>query len=678
MDLQKMRNIGIIAHIDAGKTTTTERVLYYTGKSHRIGEVDDGEATMDWMVQEQNRGITITSAATTCFWKEHQINIIDTPGHVDFTAEVERSLRVLDCAVGIFCAVGGVEPQSETVWHQSEQYKIPRIAYVNKMDRIGADFFSVVKELDDKLKANTLVLQLPIGAESEFRGVIDLMTMEQITWNQDTMGVEYARGPIDASHLTQATEWRERLIDMVSHHSDEITELFLDGKDIPLDLFVSVIRTQTIARTYTPVFVGSSLKNIGVQTLLDGILAFLPSPLEVPPIKGIDAKTEEEVEVPVDPSGTPMALVFKLQADREAGNLSFVRVYSGSIKKNSTVYNIDKKKRERVNRILRMHSNRHEQLDSISAGDIAVIIGLKLSQTGDTIGSEGNQVILERMHFPEPVISVAIEPKTLSVRDKLKDILELLKLEDPTFSVRDDEETGQLIISGMGELHLDVLVTRIVDDFKVDAHIGKPQVTYRESISAPVEHTESYHRVLGGKENAAVITLALAPTERGSGNQFTSSVTTDELPREFIDAVARGVTGGFTSGIMYGYPVFDVNATLISAEYNPLTASAIAFEAAGSMGFDAACRKASPILLEPVMHVDVMVPKEFVGEVMSHLTIRNCVIVSLESRTTVEHIRAEAPLAEMFGYSTALRSITQGRATFAMEFSHFKKKVGGL
>ncbi|MBT3275955.1 MAG: elongation factor G [Spirochaetales bacterium] len=678
MDLQKMRNIGIIAHIDAGKTTTTERVLFYTGKSHRIGEVDDGEATMDWMEQEQNRGITISSAATTCFWNKHQINIIDTPGHVDFTAEVERSLRVLDCAIGIFCAVGGVEPQSETVWHQSEQYKIPRLAYVNKMDRIGADFFAAVKDVETKLGANPLILELPIGAESDFEGIIDLLTMQEIRWDQDTAGIEYSYSLIDPSRMALAEQWREQLIDTISHHSDEITELFLDGKDIPLDLLKKVIREETLNRTFTPVLVGSSLKNIGVQPLLDAIVDYLPSPLEAPVMKGIHVKTEEEIDVPVDPDGNLSALVFKLQADREAGNLSYIRVYSGTIKRNTAVYNIVKKKKERVNRLLRMHANRYEQLDSVSAGEIAVVIGLKFSQTGDTLGTEGNQVVLEPMHFPEPVISVAIEPKTLSVRDKLKSILELLKMEDPTFTVKDDEETGQLIISGMGELHLDVLVTRIIDDYKVEAHIGKPQVTYRESITEKVTHTETYQRILAGKENTAEITLQLEPTERGSGNSFVSEIDTQTLPRELIDAVERGVLGGFSSGIMYGYPVFDVSAKLIGAVHNPLSSSAIAFEAAGSLGFDAACRTASPILLEPVMHVDVMTPKDFVGEVISHLTSRNCVIVSLESRANIEHVRAEAPLVQMFGYSTALRSITQGRGTFAMEFSHFKKKEGGL
>ncbi|MBN1685903.1 MAG: elongation factor G, partial [Spirochaetales bacterium] len=508
--------------------------------------------------------------------------------------------------------------------------------------------------------------------------VIDLLSMQEITWNQETLGTEYSCRPIDESRMHLAAEWRQKMIDSISHFSDEVTELYLDGKEIPLDLLKKVIRELTIARHFTPVLVGSSLKNIGVQPLLSGVVDFLPSPVEVPPIKGILVKTEETVDVPVDPSAPALALVFKIQADREAGYLSFIRVYSGIIKKNSAVLNIDKKKKERITRLLRMHANRYEQLDSVGAGDIAVAIGFKFSQTGDTIGNENHQVILERMHFPEPVISVAIEPQTLAERDKLKATLDLLKMEDPTFLVKDDEETGQLVISGMGELHLDVLVTRIIDDFKIVAHVGKPQVTYRESITKTVVHTEKYHRVLAGKENTAEITLRVAPLERGSGNRFSSEVTKDDLPRELIDAVERGVTGGFSSGVMYGYPLYDVEAVLVSAVYDQLHSTAIAFEAAGSLGLDAACRKASPILLEPVMHVDVMTPKDFVGEVMSHLTSRNCTISSLERRSAVDHIRALAPLAEMFGYSTALRSMTQGRGTFAMEFSHFRKKEGGL
>ena len=678
MDPKNTRNIGIIAHIDAGKTTTTERILYYTGKSHRLGEVDDGEATMDWMEQEQNRGITITSASTTCFWRSAQINIIDTPGHVDFTAEVERSLRVLDGAIGIFCAVGGVEPQSETVWHQSERYEVPRIAYINKMDRIGADFFAVQKEIREKLGSEPLALQLPIGKESDFEGVVDLVAMEEIRWDQSDTGNTIIRSPIQDERWAEAEEWREKLVDTLSRFSDEITELYLNGSEISGELIIKELREQTINRKVTPLFCGASLRNMGVQPIIDAIVDLLPSPLDVPPTSGIDPKSGESVVINPSEDTYPVGLVFKIQADREMGTRSYIRMYSGKINKNAVVYNIDKKKRERANRLLRMHSNRYELLDSVTAGDIAVIIGLKFSQTGDTIGSEGHQIVLERMNFPEPVISVAIEPRTLSDREKLKTVLETLKLEDPTFTLRDDEETGQLIISGMGELHLDVLVTRIVNDFHIAAHIGKPQVTYRESISKKLKHTERYHRMFAGKENTATITLDVAPLERGAGNKFRNKISDDKLPKFLIEAVERGVKGGMSSGVIYGYPAYDIGVTLVNAEYDPNTSTEIAFEAAGSLGFDNACRKADPILLEPVMHVDVMTPKDFVGEVISHLTSRGAVILSLESRPIMEHVRAETPLAQMFGYSTMLRSMTQGRGTFAMEFSHFKRKEGGL
>ncbi len=676
--MHKMRNIGIIAHIDAGKTTTTERILFYTGKSHRIGEVHDGEATMDWMTQEQDRGITITSAATTCYWKDHQINIIDTPGHVDFTAEVERSLRVLDGAVGIFCAVGGVEPQSETVWHQADHYHVPRIAYVNKMDRIGADFFSVIEEMKKKLGANTVPLQFPIGAESEFEGVVDLISMQEIHWNQETSGHEFSYTPIREALADKAEELKESLVDTCSAFSDEITELYLEGQEIPRDLLISVLRKATMEREIVPVLCGASFKNIGVQPVLDAVLELLPAPDEVPPTHGMIVKNEEETTVPCNPDGPPLALAFKIQTDREAGAYTFIRVYSGSIKKGAAVYNINKKKKERINRLLRMHANRSEAVDSVSAGDIAVIIGCKFTQTGDTLGSEGHQVLLEQMHFPMPVIDVAIEPKSISEAKKLRDILDLLQKEDPTFMVKEDTETGQLIISGMGELHLDVLVTRITQDFNVDARIGNPQVTYRESITVRHSHTEVYEKVLGGKENFASVTLRVEPLERGSGNQFKSVLKKSELPLELVEAVERGVTNAFSSGIMFGYQCYDVGVTLEAVKYDELKATPLAFEAAAAMGFDNACREASPVLLEPVMTVDVMCPKDFVGEVINHLTTRNGIINSLESRTTIEHVRAQVPLANMFGYSTALRSITQGRGTFAMEFSHFQEKPGGL
>lgn len=678
MAKEQRRNIGIMAHIDAGKTTTTERILYYTGKSHKIGEVDNGEATMDWMEQEQNRGITITSAATTCFWKETQINIIDTPGHVDFTAEVERSLRVLDGAVAIFCAVGGVEPQSETVWHQADSYDVPRIAYVNKMDRIGADFYEVLKEMREKLAAQPLPLYLPIGTESNFEGIIDLIEMRRITWDKDNYGEEMRFSELTPDQESEARSWREGLIDELSAHSDEITELYLEGKEVPKELLWAVLREQTLKQTICPVFVGASLKNIGVQPLLDGIIALLPAPEELPPITGVNPKTEKEVSVQRSEEGDPVGLVFKIQSEREAGILSFVRVYSGRIKKGSTVYNADKKKRERVHRILRMHSNSSEDMQELKAGDIGVIIGMKQAQTGDTIGSEGAQVILERMHFPEPVISVAIEPKTLSDMDKLRKTLDILAREDPTFGVKENEETGQLIISGMGELHLDVLVTRLTSEYKVDANIGNPQVSYRESIGTVAIHTQRFHKMVAGKENTAAVTLKVRHLERGAENSFVSEVPETKLPREMQDAVARGVNNAFSSGIMYGYPAVEIGVALVDAEYSELTSSAFAFEAAAAMGFDEACRAAAPVLLEPIMNVDIMCPKDFVGEVINQITIRGGIVNSLESRTAIEHIRAQCPMAKMFGYTTELRSSTQGRGTFAMEFSHFAPKEGGL
>jgi elongation factor G len=673
-----MRNIGIMAHIDAGKTTTTERILFYTGKSHRIGEVDDGEATMDWMEQEQDRGITITSAATTCYWRDAQINIIDTPGHVDFTAEVERSLRVLDSAIAIFCAVGGVEPQSETVWHQADTYHIPRIAYINKMDRLGADFFAVLDEIREKLQANPVPLFLPMGKESEFHGILDLISREELIFEPTSFGSEVKRFPISEEWQELSAEWREKLVDTLSAESEEITDLYLEGKEIPVELLKKAVREQTIKRSIIPVFVGASLKNIGVQPLLDGIVDYLPSPWEAPPIHGIDLKTEKEVLVEVDEKEPALGLVFKIQADRESGSLCFIRMYRGEIKKGTAVYNITKNKRERVNRLLRMHSNRSEPIDKISTGDIGVVVGFKIAQTGDTIGSEAKKILLEQMHFPEPVLMVAIEPKTMSDQDKLRKVLEILHQEDPTFTVKENEETGQLIIAGMGELHLDVLVTRIIKDFRVEAKIGNPQVTYRESISKKVRYTEEFHKVVAGKENYAKITVEVEPLSRGSGHSFESLVTEESLPREFLDAVKRGITNSFSSGIMYGYPAVDIKATLVDAAYDEQTATSFAYEAAGAMGFDAACRQAGPILLEPIMLVDVMAPKEFIGDVMSHLTGRGGLIESLESKVSREHIRARVPLAQMFGYSTALRSITQGRGTFAMEFSHFAEKEGGL
>ncbi len=665
-----------MAHIDAGKTTTTERILFYTGKSHRIGEVDQGSAVMDWMEQEQDRGITITSAATTCFWKDHQINIIDTPGHVDFTAEVERSLRVLDGAVGVFDAVGGVEPQSETVWRQADSYDVPRIAYVNKMDRVGADFGNVLKEIRQKLGAHPIAVQVPIGRENTFTGVIDLLAMEEIHWDPESLGFEMTKQAITEENRDLAAEWRENLLDDITTYSEELTDIYLETGDLPLETLIAVLREKTISRDLVPVYCGASLRNMGVQPLLDGVINFLPAPEELPPIMGHLVKNDEEVPVERSTDGPPLALIFKIQSDREAGLLCFIRVYSGSFKSGSAIMNIDKKKRERVNRLLRMHAARSEQLQTIEAGDIAVVVGMKFAQTGDTIGTEAKQVILERMHFPEPVISVAIEPKTLSDRDRLKQILEQLALEDPTFTAREDSDTGELIISGMGELHLDVLVTRIVKDFGLDARIGRPQVTYRESIASSAEHTETFERVLAGKENSARVTLRVDPQPRGTGNSFESLVKDHVLPRELQEAVKRGVEGSLGSGIAVGYPAIDIKVVMTAADYDEASATPFAYEACGAMCLDNACSKAGPVLLEPVMKVDVMTPNEFMGEVIQGITMRGGIVSSVESRPAVEHIRASAPLAAMFGYSTALRSVSQGRATYAMEFSHFEKKSG--
>jgi len=675
MSQHHIRNIGIMAHIDAGKTTTTERILFYTGRTHRIGEVDHGDTVMDWMAQEQNRGITITSAATTCYWHDEQINIIDTPGHVDFTAEVERSLRVLDGAVAIFCAVGGVEPQSETVWRQADAYSIPRIAYVNKMDRIGADFAEVLTEMREKLAANPVALQIPIGRENDFEAVIDLRLMKEIHWDQASSGADFELRPVREELASEAHAWRERMVDALSAHSDALTELYLEGDEIPVDLIDEVIRKLTIDRTIVPVLTGASLRNIGIQPLLDAIVGYLPAPDELPPVVGHHVKKDTDVEIEHDESGHDVALVFKIQTEREAGPMAFVRVYSGRIKAGSAVMNHNKRKRERVNRLLRVHANRTEQVDSLKAGDIGAVIGFKLAQTGDTVGSEAYPVVLERMHFPEPVISVAIEPRTLSERDKLKSVLEILSREDPTFISKEDDDTGELIISGMGELHLDVLVTRIVDDFKVGAKVGRPQVTYRESITSEITHRELFQRTLAGKENVADITIRVGPMPRGSGNSFTSEVSRDRLPALLQDAVRRGVEGGLSSGIVQGYPAFDVGVALTKAVYNEATSTEFAFEAAANMALDNACRAAGPILLEPIMQVDVVVPKEFMGDVINGITMRGGLVQSVESRPSAEHIRATAPLAKMFGYSTALRSATQGRGTYAMEFSHFEKKT---
>ncbi|MCL2759143.1 MAG: elongation factor G [Treponema sp.] len=674
--LSKMRNIGIMAHIDAGKTTTSERILFYTGKSHRIGEVDDGEAIMDWMEQEQERGITIQSAATTTYWKDHQIYIIDTPGHVDFTAEVERSLRVLDGAIAIFDAVHGVEPQTETVWRQARRYNVPCIGYINKMDRTGADFFYVIEDVKNKLKINTVALQIPIGKESSFEGVIDLIEMKEIIWKNN--GEDMTISPISSQREDIARKWREKLIDSLSGFSDAITEKYLAGEDIESTLIKEEVRKAVLKRDILPVLTGASRRNIGVQPIIDAIVDYLPAPDETAPAVGHNLKKEEDINIPCDPNGQPLGLVFKIQNDREAGSLCYVRMYSGSLKSGSAVYNTGKKKRERANRILRMHSNKSDPLDTLSAGDIGVIIGMKLAQTGDTVGSENWPVILEKMQFPEPVISISIEPKTISDMDKLKDILAILSKEDPTFTIRENDETGQLIISGMGELHLDVLVTRILKEFKLGAKAGNPQVTYRESVSKINEHSESFFKTIAGKDNAAGITLRVEPAQRGSGNKYVYAAKSggrSDVPSEILEAIERGINSAFSSGIVMGYPCIDITATVTNVQYSEQTGTEFAFEACASMAFDEACRNASPILLEPIMAVDLNTPHDFVGEVMSLVTQRGGHILSMTSKTDIDEIKAQAPMEKMFGFMTSLRSVSQGRASFTLVFSHFEKKA---
>ena len=679
-NLEKMRNIGIMAHIDAGKTTTTERILYYTGKIHKIGEIDDGQATMDWMAQEQERGITICSAATTTYWKDHQINIIDTPGHVDFTAEVERSLRVLDGAVAVICAVDGVQPQTETVWKQADEFAVPRLCFMNKMDRIGADFFGSMADVAEKFGVETLALQIPIGEGQDFEGVIDLLNMKEIRWHEDDEGETFDITDVDSSRLAQAQEWREKLVETVAGSDDALMEIYLEGGEITVDQLKKAIRAGTISRAFVPFVMGSARHNQGVQPLIDAVIDYLPSPLDIPPAKGIRIKKDEEesVDVPTDPSKMPLGLVFKIQYDREMGPLCYVRMYSGKIQAGTQIFNINKKKRERVNRILRMHANKSEPCDSVSAGDIAVFIGLKLAQTGDSIGTEAFPILLEQPNFPQPVISVALEPESMSEKDKMNETLEILSREDPTFTSHEDAETGQLIISGMGELHLDVLVTRMRDDFGVKCNVGAPQVTYRESVSGSAEATEEFSRVLAGKENTAGLTITVEQREQGSGNSFEITCRHAEVPDEIIEAIKSGFMSALNSGIRYGYPCTDVGVKVTAIKYDELTSSTFAFEACAAQVFDKACTAANPVILEPVMNVDISCPKEFVGPASSQLSQRGGNIMGQDSKTTGEIIHAQAPMANMFGFTTNLRSATQGRASFSMEFSHFQLKVGGL
>ena len=675
MSEKEIRNIGIMAHIDAGKTTTTERILYYTGENHKIGEVDNGEATMDFMQQEQDRGITIASAATTCYWKDHQINIIDTPGHVDFTAEVERCLRVLDGAVGVFCAVGGVEPQTETVWKQADTYKVPRIAFVNKMDRLGANFYEVLTDMEKKLGANPVPLFIPIGSENNFSGIISLLEMKALYFSSEDRGSTITKEDIPADYLEKAEEYREKLIDACASYSDEITELYFEGEEIPTDLIMSTLRKCTLDRTLLPVFVGSSLKNIGVQTVLDGVVDLLPSPDEVPPVKGYWEKKDKEIEVIHDEKGPMLGLIFKIVVDPKAGPLCFVRMYSGVLKKGVAIHNVTKNKKERVNRIVRMHADIMTDLTELKAGDIGVIIGFKMAQTGDTIGTEAHPYLLEKMHFPNPVISVAIEPESTDEQEKLKKALASLSLEDPTFTYKDDAETGQLVISGMGELHLDVLVTRITKEMKIKARVGNPQVSYRESITGEAEEEFVFERTIANKDNWAKLTIAAKPLPAGSGNVLKISANTRDIPEEIIAAVKSGIEGAFKSGIKFGYETTDIEIDIKHIGYNELTSTPFANEACANMAFDSVCQKAGAVLMEPIMSVKLSAPTQYVGDVISSITSRGGIVNSMESRVGSDLISAEVPLQKMFGYTTVLRSSTQGRGTFSMEFSHYSPKV---
>ncbi len=668
--LEKIRNIGIIAHIDAGKTTTTERVLYYTGKSHKLGEVHDGTATMDWMEQEQERGITITSAATTCFWLDHQINIIDTPGHVDFTAEVERSLRVLDGAVGVFCAVGGVEPQSETVWRQATKYSVPRIGFVNKMDRAGANFANCVGQMRERLNANPVPIQLPLGAEADFTGIIDLISMKAMVYGDDK-GETYEEVDIPAEFKDEADQYREAMLEALSDVDEGLMEKFLDGKEISQEEIAQAVRAGALSLKITPIICGSAFKNKGVQQLLDAVVRFLPSPLDVPAIEGINPNSQKEVFRKTDEKESLSALAFKIMTDPFVGQLAFVRVYSGQLKAGAYVYNSSKNQRERVGRLLRMHSNKREEVKSVSAGDIAAAIGLKKSFTGDTLCEEKDPVLLESIQFPEPVISVAIEPKTKAEQDKLSEALGKLLQEDPTFVVKVDPETNQTIISGMGELHLEVLVDRMKREFSLDVNVSKPQVAYRETITKAVEEDNKYVKQTGGRGQYGHVTLLVEPREAGAGYEFVNKIVGGSIPKEFIPAVQKGIDEGMNRGVLCGYSVVDVGVTLLDGSYHDVDSSEMAFKICASMAFQAACRRAKPVLLEPVMDIEVVTPEEFMGDVIGNLNGKRGKIKELADRAGAKVIKAEAPLANMFGYSTSLRSMTQGRANYSMEFAKY-------
>ncbi len=670
VSLEKTRNIGIMAHIDAGKTTTTERILYYTGVNYKLGETHEGTATMDWMEQEQERGITITSAATTCFWKNHRINIIDTPGHVDFTVEVERSLRVLDGSVTVLCAKGGVEPQSETVWRQADHYHVPRMIYVNKMDIMGADFYNVLRMIDERLKCNAVPIQLPIGKESDFRGIIDLVEMKADVY-YDEMGKDMRVEEIPADMQEQAQEYREKMLEAISMFDDEIMELYLDGKEIATDKIRAAIRQATVAVEMIPVVCGTSYRNKGVQKLLDAIVDYMPAPTDIPAIRGVNPKTDEEEDRAPSDEEPFSALAFKIMTDPYVGRLSFFRVYSGTLNTGSSVLNSTKSVRERMGRILQMHANHREDIETVYSGDIAAAVGLKNTTTGDTLCDEKHPIILESMEFPEPVIRVAIEPKTKAGQEKMGVALMKLAEEDPTFKTYTDEETGQTIIAGMGELHLEIIVDRLLREFKVEANVGAPQVAYKETITKAVDQDTKYARQSGGKGQYGHVKIHVEPNESGKGYEFVNALVGGAIPKEYVPAVDAGIQGAMLSGVLAGYPVVDVKVTLYDGSYHEVDSSEMAFKIAGSMAFKEACQKAGPTLLEPIMKVCVIVPDEYMGDVIGDLNSRRGQIQGFEARSGAQQIDAFVPLAEMFGYATDLRSRTQGRGQYTMEPSHY-------
>ena len=660
-----------MAHIDAGKTTTTERILFYTGMTHKIGEVHEGAATMDWMEQERERGITITAAATTCFWREHRINIIDTPGHVDFTIEVERSLRVLDGAVAAFDSVQGVEPQSETVWRQADKYSVPRIAFMNKMDRIGAEFFASVQSIIDRLGANPVPIQIPIGRESEFRGTIDLVKMKGFFYDDETLGAKYVVGEIPENLLDQAKEYREKMIDAVAEFDEQVMEKYLNGHSLTEEEIKRAIRAATIAMKVTPVLCGSAFKNKGVQQLLDAVVDYLPSPLDIPPVKGIDPNSGKEVERKPDDSDPFSALAFKMMTDPFAGQLVFFRVYSGTLKTGSPVLNVTKGTRDRIGRLLKMHANKREEIDVAYAGDIVAAVGLKGATTGDTLSEEKQPVLLEVMKFPEPVIAMAIEPKTKADQEKMGFALQKLAQEDPSFRVRTDEETAQTIIAGMGELHLEIIVDRMLREFKVEANVGKPEVAFRETIRRSAEAESKYVKQTGGRGQYGHVVLTVEPSESGKGFEFVNKIVGGVIPREFIPAVEKGVKERLDAGVIAGYPLRDIRVTLTYGSYHDVDSNEMAFKIAGSMAFADACKRADPVLLEPIMKVEVLVPQDFMGDVIGNLNGRRGKVQGMKVRAGAQAIEATVPLSEMFGYATDLRSRTQGRATYSMEFDRY-------